>query len=109
MHPAARRTTVAGRHVLVVEGDIDLATVPRFLDALTALVSDAGGTVAVVDLDAAGAVDDTALGLLLGAAGRSRANGGDIAVVCTEARLRRRLADTGFDRAVNVVTSISAA
>jgi len=63
----------------------------------------------VVDLDAAGAVDDTALGLLLGAAGRSRANGGDIAVVCTEARLRRRLADTGFDRAVNVVTSISAA
>ena len=109
MHLSARRTTVAGRHVLVVEGDVDLATVPRFLDALTRLVADAGDSTAVVDLDAAGTVDDTALGLLLGAAGRARVAGGDLAVVCTEPRLRRRLADNGFDRAVSVVSSISAA
>ena len=40
MNLGTRRTTVGNVHVLVVEGDIDLATVPRFGDALTRLVAD---------------------------------------------------------------------
>lgn len=109
MNLTLRRTTVGDRAVLVLEGDVDLATVPRFGDALTKLVTDTAGTVCVVDLDTAGSIDDTAFGLLLGAAGRARSAHGDLAVVCTDHRLRQRLADTGFDRAVRVIASISAA
>lgn len=109
MNLSSRRSIVAGRHVLSVEGNLDLATLPRFGDALQRLIADTPGDTCVVDLDGAGAVDDAAFGLLLGAAGRARGDSGDLAVVCTEARLRRRLADTGFDRAVRVLSAISAA
>lgn len=109
MNLSSRRTTVGDRNVLVLEGNIDLATVPKFGDVLNRLVNDSAGAICVVDLDTAGSIDDTAFGLLLGAAGRARAASGDLAVVCTDARLRQRLADTGFDRAVRVVAAISAA
>ncbi|MFM1789994.1 MAG: hypothetical protein RLZZ526_321 [Actinomycetota bacterium] len=109
MNLSTRRTTVGDVHVLVVEGNIDLATVPRFGDALTRLTADTRGTTCVVDLDTAGTIDDTAFGLLLGAAGRARTAGGDLAVVCTDQRLRERLVTNGFDRAVRVVSSITAA
>ncbi|MFM7262400.1 MAG: STAS domain-containing protein [Acidimicrobiales bacterium] len=109
MNLSVRRSEVKGRHVLSVEGNLDLATLPRFGDALVRLVGDSTGAVCVVDLDGAAVVEDASLGLLLGAAGRARNESGDLAVVCTDVRLRRRLTDTGFDRAVRVVGSISAA
>lgn len=95
--------------MLMVSGDIDLPALPRLSDALIRLVSDAQGDVVVVDLDGTGLVDDAALGLLLGAAGRARSNGGDLTVVSTEPRSRARLRDTGFDRAVEVRESITGA
>lgn len=107
MELTLRRTQVAERSVLVVSGDLDIVSIPRFNDALTRLTTDGRGTTVVVDLDGAGLIDDAGLGLLLGAAGRARTAGGDLAVVCTEPRLRQRLTDTGFDRAINVVHSIS--
>ena len=54
-----------------------------------------------VDLDGVDALDDTALGVLLGAAGRGRQAGGDLAIVCASERLRGRFAVTGLDRAVS--------
>ena len=93
--------------MLMVTGDIDIVSIPRFNDALTRLVTDGKGSTVVVDLDGAGLVDDAGFGLLLGAAGRARTTHGDLVVVSTEARLRQRLADTGFDRAVTVVTSMA--
>ena len=107
MELTLRRTQVADRHVLVVSGDLDIVSIPRFNDSLTRLTTDGRGSTVVVDLDGAGLIDDAGLGLLLGAAGRARNNSGDVVVVCTEPRLRLRLADTGFDRAINVVQSIS--
>ncbi len=101
-----RRTQVGSRHVLVLAGDVDLTTLPRFNDALSRLITDGAGDTLVVDLDGAGLIEDAGLGLLLGAAGRARATGGDLVVVCTEPRLRQRLADTGFDRAITVSASI---
>ena len=109
MSLSVRRSVVNDRHVLSVEGSLDLATLPRFGDALARLLTESHSSVCVVDLDGAATVDDAAFGLLLGAAGRARNEGGDLAVVCTDARLCRRLADTGFDKAVRVVSSISAA
>lgn len=102
-----RRTTVGDTSVLMVSGDVDLGAVPKFTDSLTRLVGDAPGGTVAVDLDGVGYLDDTALGLLLGSAGRARTAAGDLFVVCTDAKLRSRLADTGFDRAVRVATSVA--
>lgn len=108
MELVLRRSRVGDVHVLSVAGDVDLASLPRFTDALVRLVADAPAGEVAVDLDGAGLLDDAALGLLLGAAGRARHGGGNLAVVSTESRLRARLAETGFDRAVDVNDSISA-
>lgn len=109
MELTLRRTQVGGRHVLVVTGDVDLGSLPRFNDSLSRLVADDPGNVVVVDLDGAGLVEDAALGLLLGTNGRARSSSGSLVVVCTEPRLRKRLSETGFDQAVSVAASISGA
>ena len=95
-----RRAAIAQKQVLMVSGDIELGSLPRFNDALSRLVTDDAGHVVVVD------IEDAALGLILGAAGRARAAGGDIEIVCTDARLRQRFAENGFDRAVTINQSI---
>jgi anti-anti-sigma factor len=103
------RTSTVGDHcVLGLSGEIDLATVPLLHNALNrALNGRTGPGSVVVDLDGVYACDDTALGVLLGAAGRARESGGDLRVVCSAGSLRERLARTGFDRAVPVVSSIA--
>ena len=95
--------SVGGVPVLGVSGELDLATLPQFRNALVRLVSDASGARVAVDLDGVVALDDTGLGILLGAAGRARESGGDLVVVCSDERLRARLALLRFDRAVTVV------
>jgi anti-anti-sigma factor len=107
MDLSLRRSMVGHTHVLAVTGDIDIPSLPRFSDALLRLVTDAPTEDVVIDMDGAGLVEDAALGIVLGAAARARAGGGDVMVVSTEQRLRGRLADTGFDRAVRVTQSIS--
>ena len=92
--------------VLAVSGTIDVATVPELRDALLRLVGDHPGGRVVVDLDGVAALDDTGLGVVLGAAGRAREAGGDLVVVCAGERLRRRFAVTGLDRAVEIATRI---
>jgi anti-anti-sigma factor len=106
------RTTVrdiAGHRVLTVEGVADLAATPALHDALSRLVepTDENLTSFAVDVDAVTVLDDAALGLLLGAAATARANGRTLRVVCSADRLRRRLSDTRFDRAVDVTGSLS--
>lgn len=105
MELTARLTRIGETQVLHLSGEVDLATLPRLSDALVRLEA-AGGTCAV-DLDGVVVLDDAALGLLLGAAGRARRGGGDLVVVCTSAPLRSRLAQTGFERAVRVVEQIT--
>jgi len=107
MDLALRRTLIGKRHVLIVSGDVDLPTVPRFNEHLLKLVADAPGDTVVIDIDGADVVDDSALGLILGAAGRARSLGGDVVVVATGERVRQRLSENGFDRAVTISSSIS--
>lgn len=107
-------STIGGCTVLGLIGEIDLATLPQLHNAISKAVSravgpdGAGGLDLVVDLDGVYACDDAALGVLLGAAGRAREAGGDLRVVCSGGALRKRLARTGFDRAIVVVGSIGA-
>ena len=56
----------------------------------------------IVDLDGVTVLDDSGLGVLLGAAGSARQGGADLVVVCNNNRLRERFDVTGFSRAVEV-------
>lgn len=93
--------------VLVLSGSLDLATLPHLHDALLRLVVDHPGQRVAVDLDGVDALDDTALGVLLGAAGRTRQAGGDLVIVCTSDGLRERFAVSGLDRAIGVAGGIA--
>jgi anti-sigma B factor antagonist len=100
-------SVVAGTPVVTVSGTVDMATVPVLGDALGRALRLHQGTVVAVDLDGVIALDDTGLGVLVGAAGRAREMGGDVAIVSTDGRLRDRLARCGLDRAVRVVGAVS--
>lgn len=95
-------TTVAGTPVLVLAGEVDLASLPVLHSALLRLVAHEPATTVAVDLDGIVALDDAGMGLLLGAAARARSAGGDLVVVCNDGRLRERFALSGLDRAVEV-------
>ena len=104
------RTTldhVGGSIVVTVDGLVDLAAVGHLHDDLTRAVRRHPGVTLVVDLDAVSVLDDAGLGVLLGAAATARDADGDLEVVCTRPALRKRLALTRFDRAVNVRDSIA--
>ena len=102
-----RRTVIGDTDVLIVDGTVDLSTVPQFSDGLNVLVRDARGKSAAVDLDQVLVLDDAALGILLGAAGRAHSDGGELIVVCTNEKLRLRFSLTRFDNAVQVRSTIS--
>lgn len=94
------------RPVLQVSGEIDLATLPYFRDQLMRAIGQQPSATLAVDLDGVTALDDTGFGMLLGAAGRAREQGGDLVIVCTNERLRARLALTGLDRAITVQSTL---
>lgn len=99
--------TTGGHVVLALDGVADLAATPMLHDVLSRFVGDHPARSLVVDLDGVVVLDDTALGLLLGAAADARRLGGAMWVVVRDERLRRRFADTRFDRAVEVAPSIA--
>lgn len=93
---------VNGEVVVTVAGALDLATVPTFRDHLTRTVVDHPGTIITIDLAEVSSLDDVALGILLGAAGRARERAGDLRIVCTNPRMVSFLQQTGTDRAIDV-------
>ena len=92
---------------LQVSGEIDLSTVPMLHDALRRIISDHLAQTVAIDLDGISVLDDTGLGVLLGAAGRAREQGGDLVIVCTAERLLRRFDLSGLSRAVDVRARIT--
>jgi anti-sigma B factor antagonist len=105
----ARHDVVGTLPVVALSGSVDLATVPQLTTALYRLVAEHPAARVAVDLDGVDVLDDTGLGVLLGAAGRARQAGGELVVVVSDARLRERFATTGFDRAVDIVDRLTAA
>jgi len=104
----AEVTEVAGVPVVALSGRVDLATLPALSSALSRAVVAHPARVVAVDLDAVEALDDSGLGVLLGAAGRARANAGDVVVICTNAALLARFAQTGLDRAIAIGSNVAA-
>lgn len=103
-----RLATIGSSPVLHVSGEIDLATLPVFRDHLTRAIGQHPAQRLFVDLDGVTALDDTGLGMLLGAAGRAREADGDMVLVCSNDRLLHRFAITGLDRAITVQSSLRA-
>lgn len=83
--------------VIVVAGELDLATLPRLRQQLAAAIaaSPPGGRV-VVDLDDAGVIDPVALGVLLDARVRVLDRGGSIELACARPRVLGLLERTGL-------------
>lgn len=100
-------STVAGVPTVAVDGVVDLASIGAFRDALLRLVHANRAALVLVDLDGVAALDDSGLGVLLGAAAAARQADGDLEIVCNDERLRTRLERTRLDRAIEVRRSIS--
>lgn len=95
--------------IVTLEGTVGLSTLPALSDALQRTASHDMVERVVIDLDALDTVDDAGLGIIMGFAGRTRLRGVACSCVASLPRIRQRLADTGFDRAVTVTDSVAAA
>lgn len=75
------RTSRDGVDVLLVEGEIDVATAPRLISALNDVVAESTGSV-IIDLTSVGFMDSTGLALLINAHRRLTRARKRFAVVC---------------------------
>src|SRR5688572_8588448 len=94
--------------VLAVAGEVDVATVPRLREQLHSLVAQ-GQHHIVVDLEAVDFLDSTGLGVLVGALKRVRTNGGELALVCTQSRIRKVFEVTGLTKVFSLYDSVDEA
>jgi anti-sigma B factor antagonist len=60
----------------------------------------------VLDLEAVDFLDSTGLGTIVSLLKRVRTHGGDLRLVCTEARIRRLFEITGLEKAVPLHASL---
>jgi anti-anti-sigma factor len=102
MNLSATTSVLGGDVVVGLVGDADMSTIPLLQDTLRKALTHHPGRRLLVDLDGVVALDDVALGVILGAAGSARRAGADVEVVANNERLRERLELTGFSRAVTV-------
>jgi anti-sigma B factor antagonist len=83
-----KRTSRDGVEMLLVEGEVDVATAPRLLGVLNQAVHGPLQSL-VVDLSAVGFMDSTGLALLINAHRRLTRRRKGFAVVCPPGPLRR--------------------
>jgi anti-sigma B factor antagonist len=99
---------ISGWTVVTVYGEVDVATSPQFREQLIQLVSE-GKVRLVLDLEGVDFLDSTGLGTVVSALKRARTHGGDLRLVCTEARITRLFEITGLDKAVPLHPTLDAA
>ena len=80
-----------------VAGEADLYTAPELKAALVGAI-DGGARSVLVDLSRTTFIDSTTLGVLMGGVRRLRPNGGEIAIVCRDANIRKIFEITLLDR-----------
>ncbi len=96
-----------GYVIVSVAGEIDIATVDRLRERLSALA--AAGLPLVADLDQVSFIDATGLGALAGAARQAAAHGVSLHVVCARPQTRRLFRVTGLDRQVPLARDLAEA
>ena len=94
--------------VLLVRGQLDVATAPQFRQSLVEAQYGGGRRVAV-DLEGVEFIDSMGLGVLVGALKRARADEGRLVLVTGRERTLRLLELTGLDRVLEVVPTLAEA
>jgi anti-sigma B factor antagonist len=89
-----------GTTLVVLRGDLDLATAPDLRETLVE-VSDEGARI-VVDMEAVEFLDSAGLGILVGGLRRARTRGGDLELVCSNSEVLKPLEITGLDRVFTI-------
>ena len=93
--------------VIVVKGELDLATAPELRDRINA-VDDGGAARLAVDLTGVTFMDSSSLGVLVAALKHARERGGDLALVGVSGSPARVLSLTGLDQVFRIVPGIDA-
>jgi anti-sigma B factor antagonist len=96
-----------GYVIVSVAGEVDIATVGRLREHLSALV--AGGLPLVADLDQVSFIDATGLGALVAAARQAAAQGVSLCVVCAQPQTRRLFRLTGLDHQIPLARDLAEA
>lgn len=94
----------AVRHVVAVQGEIDLFTAPELKQVLAEAI-EAGRTRIVVDLTETTFLDSTALGVLIGAVKRLRSRDGALAIVNIDENITKTFEITGLDQIFTILGS----
>jgi len=76
--------------ILIFAGEIDLATVPECSDMLTKFVDEHAGSDLAVDMRQVTALDDTGVGVILGAVARARTARSHLALIIDDQHMRER-------------------
>lgn len=105
MRLRGRLREAGGATIVELDGDADLGSAPALVPLLQRAVERAETRV-IVDLDGLTVLDDTALGLLVGAAATARRRRISFELLSTDERVRDRLAETRVDRIVTVVDTV---
>ena len=93
-----------GVAVVVLSGEVDLYTAPRFKEVLFQAI-DEGGSLVVVDLSGVSFIDSTALGVLVSGGRRLEQTAGALAIGCPDEKIRRILEITGLDTVFGIYPS----
>jgi anti-sigma B factor antagonist len=94
-----------GYVVVTVVGEVDIATVARLRERLSALA--VSGVPLVADLDQVSFIDATGLGALARAARDAAAQGVALYVVCDRPQTRRLFRVTGLDRQIPLARDLA--
>jgi len=99
---AVERTSTEGVELVMVEGELDIATAPRLITILNGAVQEALRSL-VVDLSDVDFMDSTGLALLINAHRRLSRRSKGFAVVCPPGPLRRVFEVTDMVETLQVV------
>jgi anti-sigma B factor antagonist len=92
------------RHVIAVQGEIDLFTAPELKQVLAEAIEQ-GRLRIVVDLTGTTFLDSTALGVLIGAVKRLRSREGALAIVNTDDSIAKTFEITGLDQIFTITVT----
>lgn len=92
---------------VTVVGDADLATAPELKAALLGAI-EGGARRLLVDLSQTTFIDSTALGVLMGGVKRLAPSGGEVAIVCRDASIRKIFEITLLDRIFAIFDDVDA-
>ena len=99
--------SAGGHGVVRARGELDIGNAPQLRDTVNAALEKYPRL--VVDLSAVTFMDSVTLGVLIGAYNRVREQGGALAVVCTDERVRRVFRITGLDTVFALFDTVEAA